>query len=75
MSIPKVSAVVAAAGLSKRFSPRGKKQFAALGGKPLLTYCLSTFESSELITSVVVVVPEARESNISTFRDFLDSKM
>ncbi len=58
MSTPKVSAVVAAAGLSKRFSTHGKKQFAALGGKPLLTYCLSTFESSEPITSVVVVVPE-----------------
>ena len=58
MSAPKVSAVVAAAGLSKRFSTRGKKQFATLGGKPLLTYCLSTFELSKLITSIVVVVPE-----------------
>ena len=58
MSAPKVSAVVVAAGLSKRFSPGEKKQFASLGGKPLLTYCLSTFESSELITAVVVVVPE-----------------
>ena len=56
--MPKVSAVVAAAGLSKRFSPGKKKQFAELSGRPLLTYCLSTFESSELITSVVVVVPE-----------------
>ena len=58
MSAPKVSAVVVAAGLSKRFSSHGKKQFAELGEKPLLTYCLSTFESSELIASVVVVVPE-----------------
>ena len=58
MSAPKVSAVVPAAGLSKRFSPSEKKQFATLGGKPLLTHCLSTFESSELIASVVVVVPE-----------------
>ncbi len=58
MSAPKVSAVVAAAGLSKRFSPGRKKQFAELGGRPLLAYCLSTFESSELIASVVVVVPE-----------------
>ncbi len=58
MSAPKVSAVVAAAGLSKRFSPGRKKQFAELSGRPLLTYCLSTFESSELIASVVVVVPE-----------------
>ena len=66
--MPKVSAVVAAAGLSKRFSPHGKKQFAELGGKPLLTYCLSTFESSELIASVVVVVPE---DEISRSRELL----
>lgn len=70
MSIPKVSAVVAAAGLSKRFSLHGKKQFTALGGKPLLTYCISTFESSELITSVVVVVPE---DQISGSRELLES--
>ena len=68
MSAPRVSAVVPAAGLSKRFSPRGKKQFAELGGKPLLTYCLSTFESSELIASVVVVVPE---DEISRCRELL----
>ena len=68
MSMPKVSAVVAAAGLSKRFSPHGKKQFAELGGKPLLTYCLSTFESCELIASVVVVVPE---DEISRSRELL----
>lgn len=70
MSTPKVSAVVAAAGLSKRFSTHGKKQFAALGGKPLLTYCLSTFESNGLITSVVVVVPE---DEISRSRELLES--
>lgn len=70
MSIPKVSAVVAAAGLSKRFSPHGKKQFAALGGKPLLAYCLCAFESSELIASVVVVVPE---DEISRSRELLES--
>ena len=68
MSMPKVSAVVAAAGLSKRFSPHGKKQFAKLGGKPLLTYCLSTLESSELIANVVVVVPE---DEISRSRELL----
>ncbi len=70
MSVPKVSAVVAAAGLSKRFSPHGRKQFATLAGKPLLTHCLSTFELSELITSVVVVVPE---NKIPPSRDLLES--
>ena len=63
MSVPKVSAVVAAAGLSKRFSPREKKQFAALGGKPLISYCLRTLESSELVTNIVVVVPEDEVQN------------
>ena len=66
--MPKVSAVVAAAGLSKRFSPHGKKQFAELGGKPLLTYCLSTLEASELVANVVVVVPEGE---ISRSRELL----
>ncbi len=70
MSAPKVSAVVAAAGLSKRFSTHGKKQFATLGGKPLLTYCLSTFESNELIANVVVVVPE---DEISHSRELFES--
>ncbi len=70
MSITEVSAVVAAAGLSKRFSSHGKKQFATLGGKPLLTYCLSAFEASELITSVVVVVPK---EEVSRSRELLES--
>lgn len=70
MSAPKVSAVVAAAGLSKRFSTHGKKQFATLGGKPLLTYCLSTFELSKLIASIVVVVPE---DEISHSRELFES--
>ncbi len=70
MSAPKVSAVVAAAGLSKRFPTRGKKQFATLGGKPLLTYCLSTFELSKLIASIVVVVPE---DEISHSRELFES--
>lgn len=58
MSAPKVSAVVPAAGLSKRFSPHEKKQFATLGGKPLISYCLRSLESSELVTDIAVVVPE-----------------
>ncbi len=58
MSSPKVSAVIAASGLSERFSPLGKKQFVQLGGKPLLSYCLSAMESSELIETVVLVSPE-----------------
>ena len=70
MSAPKVSAVVPAAGLSKRFSPREKKQFATLGGKPLISYCLRTLESSELITSIVVAVPEDEiQSSRKLFED------
>ncbi len=68
MSAPRVSAVVAAAGLSKRFSPPGKKQFATLGGKPLVAHCLSAFESSKLVKSIVVVVPG---DEIARARDLL----
>ena len=53
----RVSVIVAAAGLSKRFSPTEEKQFVEIAGKPMLTYCLETFESSDEITGVVVVVP------------------
>jgi len=68
VSVHKVSVVVPAAGLSKRYSPHNKKQFVTLAGKPLLSHCLSTFESSELIKSIVVVVPEA---DISHSRELL----
>ena len=57
MSVHRVSAVVAAAGVSKRFSPHGKKQFATLAGEPLLAHSLRAFESSELVKNIVVVVP------------------
>ncbi len=70
MSAPRVSAVVAAAGLSKRFSPPGKKQFATLGEKPLIVHCLSTFDSNKLVKSIVVVVPE---DEIAHARKLLES--
>ncbi|MCY3986187.1 MAG: 2-C-methyl-D-erythritol 4-phosphate cytidylyltransferase [Candidatus Dadabacteria bacterium] len=68
MSAPRVSAVVAAAGLSRRFSPYGKKQFAELGGKPIVAHSICTLESSEFVKSIVVVVPE---DEISRSKDLL----
>ncbi len=53
----RVSAVIAAAGVSKRFSPTDRKQFAELAGKPMLAYCLETMESCDLVTCAVVVAP------------------
>ena len=58
MGSPTVCAVIAAAGLSRRFSGETKKQFAELGGRPLVTWCLSAMETSELVADVVVAVPE-----------------
>lgn len=58
MGAPNVSAVIAAAGLSRRFSRETKKQFAALGGRPLVTWCLGAMERSAVVSDVVVAVPE-----------------
>lgn len=57
MSAFHVSAVIPAAGFSRRFSANEKKQFARLAGRPLVAWCLEAMERSDLVTSVVVVVP------------------
>lgn len=58
MGSPDVCAVIAAAGLSRRFSGKTAKQFATLGGRPLVTWCLGAMEESALVSDVVVAVPE-----------------
>ena len=58
MGSPDVCAVIAAAGLSRRFSGKTAKQFATLGGRPLVTWCLGAMEASALVSDVVVAVPE-----------------
>lgn len=63
MAKPKISVIVAAGGLSKRFSSESKKQFTLLNGKPLIAYSLSVFESSNSIDEIVIVAPEDELSN------------
>ena len=58
MGFPDVCAVIAAAGLSRRFSGKTRKQFATLGGRPLATWCLGAMEESPVVSDVVVAVPE-----------------
>jgi 2-C-methyl-D-erythritol 4-phosphate cytidylyltransferase len=58
MSDLKVTAIIAAAGLGKRFGEGIKKQFMPLGGKPLLVYSIEGFEESELTKEIILVVPE-----------------
>lgn len=57
MAKPKTSVIVAAGGLSRRFSTVSKKQFALLNKKPLLVHCLNTFNSNNNISEIVVVAP------------------
>ncbi len=52
----RVSAIIVAAGEGKRFG--SPKQFASLGGKPLLDWCLEAFESHEEVDEVVLVVKD-----------------
>lgn len=58
MASPRVSLILAAGGISQRFSPGQKKQFAKLNGITLLDRCLQTFESCSKINCVVLVTAE-----------------
>ncbi len=49
-------AIVLAAGSGKRMGTSVQKQYIELEGKPLIYYTLKTFQESELIESVVLVV-------------------
>lgn len=54
----RVSAIITAAGLGKRFGGGLPKQFTLLDGKPVLLYSIEAFSKSELIGEIVLVVPE-----------------
>ena len=51
-------AVIVAAGLGTRYG--GPKQFARLGGRPLLERCIEPFADHEGVGAIVLVLPEAR---------------
>ena len=55
-------AVVLAAGQGKRMGPSVQKQYIELEGKPLIYYALRTFQESEIIDAVVLVVGKGQVS-------------
>ncbi len=52
-----VGAIVVGAGEGQRMSGRGRKQFAKIGGKPLMAYTIEIFEASPAVDHIVIVVP------------------
>lgn len=55
-----VSAVIVAAGEGRRFG--APKQFALLGGKTVLEWCLRAFQAHERITGIVLVLDDEERS-------------
>jgi len=53
-----ISAVVPAGGCGERMVSNVPKQFLTLGAVPLLVHALQSFESSSIITEIILVVPE-----------------
>ena len=51
----KVSAIIPAAGVGKRFGE--KKQFKLLNGQSLLIHAIKPFIASNLVSEIIIVVP------------------
>lgn len=62
MANVKAAVIITAGGVGKRFDGQGGnkllKQFIPLSGKPIISYSIQSFESSELVSEIIVVVPE-----------------
>jgi len=69
-SQPKVGAIIAAAGESRRMSGIDKV-LALLGGKPVISYVLDAFEECESISQIVVVVSK---DNVAKCRELIAEK-
>lgn len=54
----KSSAIITAAGFGHRMGGGKKKQFLLLGGVPLIIHTLERFQSSSLITEIILLIPE-----------------
>lgn len=52
------SAIITAGGRGVRFGSGAPKQFASLGGKPLLAHSVETFSSLDIISEIVLVAPD-----------------
>ncbi len=62
MTKGKCTAIVLAGGQGKRMGTAVQKQYLELCGKPVLFYALHTFEQSEVIDDIVLVVGESQEN-------------
>jgi 2-C-methyl-D-erythritol 4-phosphate cytidylyltransferase len=72
----KVTAIVPAAGLGRRFGPEGNKAFQYLGDKPLVVWSLATLESVDEIEEVIPVLKEGdREKGLEIIEQYKLSKV
>jgi len=62
MADMKAAVIITAGGLGKRFGVKGDKllpkQFIHLSSKPLILYSIESFERSEFISEIILVVPD-----------------
>ncbi len=56
------AAIVLAAGQGKRMGASVQKQYIELEGKPLIYYALNTFQKSEIIDTILLVVGKGQVS-------------
>ncbi len=66
-----VSAIIVAAGISKRMKDGVDKLAVQLSGKPLLAWTISRFESAEIIDEIIVVT---REDEIAKVKEMTKSE-
>lgn len=58
----KCSAVILSAGQGRRMGTAVQKQYIELEGKPIIYYTLKTFEESDLIDEIILVVGQGQET-------------
>lgn len=61
MQKKKSTAIVLAAGQGKRMGTKVQKQYLEIADKPVLFYCLNTFQNSQIIDDIILVVGEEQE--------------
>jgi 2-C-methyl-D-erythritol 4-phosphate cytidylyltransferase len=72
----KVTAIVPAAGLGRRFGSDTNKPFQTLGCKPLVVWSLETLESVEEIEEIIPVLKKGdREKGVAVFKEHNLSKV
>lgn len=66
MQKEKCTAIVLAAGQGKRMGTSIQKQYLHISGKPVLYYALQTFQDSEMIDDIILVVGEGQQEYCRT---------